>query len=343
MAGTSKKTLKSIADQLGFSVTTISRVLAGKARKYRISKNTEAKVLAVAENANFTPNQLARSLRLRKTNIIGVVIPDISNPFFSTIAQNIEFEARKLGYAIILCDSEENTAMEIASIELLKNRDVDGLIISPVGQESKHLKNLWEEGLPLVIVDRCFPNLKIPYVACDNYRGAYEAVSYLIRCGHRKIACIQGMLQTFPNEKRVRGYKEALQAHNIKVKKSFIVGDSFGAANGYLSMKLLLKQLSIPTAIFALSNLISLGALQAIREENLQIPKDISIISFDEQPYSEYLSPPMTTIKQQNAKMGQISVKLLIDQIASNALITKTGILLPTKLIKRASVRIIQN
>jgi LacI family transcriptional regulator, galactose operon repressor len=331
-------TLKSIADQLKVSVTTVSRVLNGKSDTYRISKETKRRILNAAKELNYSPNQLARGLRLQKTHTIGYIIPDISNPFFSSIAKTVEKSARKFGYSIILCDSEENTEMEISLLQLMLNRKVDGLIISPVGIEVSHLIDLSKKKIPVVLLDRYFPDLDLPFVTSDNYQGAFEAVSTLFDYGHRRIACIQGLRRTSPNNDRVKGYLDAHRKNNIPIDQSLIVGDSFGEENGYIETKLLLKKKDIPTAIFAVSNLISLGSIRAITEEGLRIPDDISMISFDDQPYSRFLATPMTTVAQQSAQIGQIATKILIDQIESNSQIEPKGIFLPTSLIIRDSI-----
>jgi len=337
----SKITLKDIAYQLNLSITTVSRVLSGRAREFRISKSTEERVLSTAKKSNFSPNKIASALRTRKTKTIGIIVPDISNPFFATIAQNIEFEARKADYAIILCDSSDSTSTEINCIDVLQNRDVDGLIISPVGKQKEHIKRLYDQNTPLVMVDRYFPNLKIPYVGTDNYKGAFEAVNYLIECGHQKIACIQGLTYSSTCRERLKGYKAALEAKDIPVDEALIKGDNFDIKNGYLSTKLLLKQTSIPTAIFAQSNLIALGVLSAIKEEGYKIPQDISMIAFDEQTYSEFLSTPLSTIKQRIEEIGQISVRLLLDQMEKGCSKNSESVLLPPIIIHRNSVRIL--
>ena len=333
-------TLKSIAKKLDVSVTTVSRVLNGKSDKYRISKETQKLILKTAKSLKYSPNQLARGLRLKRTNTIGYIIPDISNPFFAGVAKSVEKSARKEGYSIILCDSEENTDIEIDVVRLMLERKVDGLIISPVGIEVSHLVNINKRSIPVVLLDRYFPNLNFPFVTSDNYQGALEAVSMLIEYGHKRIACIQGLKNTSPNNDRVKGFIDAHKKYNLPVDKNLIVGDSFGEQNGYIETKLLLKkQENRPTAIFAVSNLISLGTVKAISEENLKIPEDISVVSFDEQPYSSLLATPMTTVLQQNSQIGQIAVKLLIDQIESKNKIQPKGIFIPTKLVTRDSVK----
>ena len=334
-----RATLKSIADRVGVSVTTVSRVLNNQSARYRISKETEETIRQVAKELHYTPNQLARGLRLKQTHTIGLVIPDVSNPFFASIAHCVEIEARKAGYSIMFCDSQEDTQVEIDSLRLLQNRKVDGIIICPVGKDAKYLERLHNNGMPLVVVDRYFPELKCPYVVSDNYNGAVEAINYLIENGHQTIACIQGIPHTSVNNDRIRGYKHAHEIHNIPLDDSLIAGDDFGETSGYIAAKLLLHRISRPTAIFAVSNLISLGALRAISEEGLNIPEDISIISFDDQPYSKYLSTPMTTVTQQKTEMGHIAFKLLLEQIESNTHFDNKGVILPTKLIIRNSVK----
>lgn len=332
-------TLKCIADTLGISVSTVSRVLSGQAKRYRIGKKTEGAVLSEANRLDFSPNQLARSLRLKKTHTLGLVIPDISNPFFASMARSVEMDARKSGYAVFLCDTEERTDIEIESLRLMQGRKVDGIIISPVGQFGDHLTKLHKAGLPVVIVDRYFPGMSLPFVTSDNFNGALDGVTHLIENGHQHIACIQGLPESAPNIDRVNGYKAALSEHGIKPEESLIIGDSFSEQNGYVSAKRLLKRTKRPTAIFSVGNVLTLGVLRAIAEQGFKIPDDISLVSFDEQPYSAILSTPMTTIAQQNEKMGQIAVSLLFRQIENTGNLDCEGIKLPTQLIKRKSVK----
>lgn len=336
-------TLKTIANQVGVSIPTVSRVLNGKSKYYRIADETRELILKASRELNYSPNQLARGLRLKRTNTLGYITPDISNPFFSTIARVVEKYALKQGYSIVLCDSEENTEIEKKSIKLLIDRKIDGLIISPVGQEVEHLLEASSKNVPIVLIDRFFPDLDFPYVSSDNYKGALEAATYLIECGHTKIAYIQGLKNTSPNNERVRGFIDALKNFGIEADPSLIVGNNFGEENGYIEMKLLLKRSNKPSAVFAGSNLISLGALRALAEENLKIPDDISMISFDDQPYSRFLATPMTTVSQPSSQIGQLATKILTDLIESNKQFEPKGILLPTTLIKRNSVKIISH
>lgn len=332
-------TLQSISKQLNLSETTVSRALNGKSEKYRISNKTTKLVLETAKALNYEPNQLARGLRLRKTNTIGIIIPDITNPFFSKIVRWIEKAARDSGVSILISDSNEKTENEKLSVQSFANRKIDGLIISPVGEESEHLVKVGEKNIPIVLIDRFLDDLNFPFVGSNNFNGTAEAIDYLIINGHKKIGFIQGTYNTSVNRERVNGYIHSLNKNNIPLDTGLIVGNSFEEENGYLETKLLLNSPKEITAIFAASNLIALGAIKAINEENLKIPEDISIISFDDQPYSDYLSTPMTTVAQQSKEIGTIAFKLLADMIKTKRLNSINKIQLPTKLIIRKSVK----
>ena len=187
--------------------------------------------------------------------------------------------------------------------------------------------------------------MKCPYVTSDNYKGSFEAVSHLIENGHRSIGCIQGLPKTSVNEERIQGYIDALKSHSLSIEKSLIVGDSFTEYNGYVNTKILLNRKNRPTAIFAANNFISIGSYRAIVEENIQIPDEISFIGFDDyHPYTELVTPPLTTVRQQVEEMGHIVFQLLINQIKSGKSKSMlNNIILPTKLIVRKSVKNISN
>lgn len=303
-------TIKELAQELEMSTTTVSRVLTGQEKKYRISEKTAQRVREVASQLDFAPNQIARNLRLQKTNTIGLIIPDISNPFFANLARAVEVELRKHDKMVLLCDTKDETALEQESVSLLMGRKVDGLLVAPVGRESKHL--IENTDVPVVLIDRYFENQNIPYVTTDNFFGAYEATSFLIEKGHRNISCIQGITGTTPNSNRVMGYKKAMENHGLS-ETIKIIGDDYSMKNGYDSTKELMARPDAPTALFALNNQIAMGSMKALKEYGFEIPQDISLIAFDEQPYFELLSPPMTAIKQPMQEIGKVAVKTLFE------------------------------
>jgi len=339
-----KITLESLANKLSLSESTISRVLNGKGDKFRISKTTQQLINEEASKLNYSPNPMARGLRMNKTMIIGVIIPDIANPFFSSVAKIVEDITRKTGYSIILCDSLENEEIEQHSLKIMQSRNVDGILIAPVGLSANQIKKIQDDGIPIVVIDRYFRNSDLPYIGSDNYQGAYDAVEYIIKNGHKRIAIIKGIDGTVPSDERVRGYREAIENNGLQFDESLVVGDSFGEQNGYLETKLLLQHEKPPSAIFASSNLISLGVLRAYADVGLSVPDEMSIVAFDEQPYSRFLKTPMTTVEQNKKEIGYAAMKLLFQQMENKQILRSQSLILPTTLIKRDSVKnIIKN
>lgn len=333
--------IKELADQLQLSPTTVSRVLNGKSDMYRISETTSKKVIAAARKFNYYPNRIARGLKLEKTETIGLIIPDIANPYFGSIAKTIEVEAHHQGYSIILCDSLDDLDTETELLYLLAGRKVDGIIIAPTGKNNEHVVELQQQGMPIVVIDRYLPGTTLPYVTTDNFTGALMAVDHLIEKGHRKIACIQGIQGISTNSDRVKGYTTALQKNGIGLNEDWILGNDFGEENGYLQTKNLMALADKPTAIFALSNLISLGILRALKELGLTVPDDVSVVSFDEQPYSAFLACPMTTLEQPREEIGTLAFELLLKGIGDGSFSSSNGITLQPRLIVRESVKII--
>ncbi|MDZ7371747.1 MAG: LacI family transcriptional regulator [candidate division KSB1 bacterium] len=334
-------TLRKIAEMVGCSDSTVSRVLNGKARQYRISAETEQQILKLAKELNFVPNPLAASLRTHRTLTIGLVIPDVSNPFFAGIVPVIQGQCRKAGYSVLLANTEEKTRVEVDSVAMLHKRQIDGLIIAPVGERFDHLLELREKGLPIVLIDRYAPDLPFPYVTSDNFRGAYDAVTYLIECGHVHIACLQGVPYTSPNQERVAGYRQALEDAGIPFNEDWVAGDSFIEENGYYETRILMKDVPRPTALLALSNLIALGAMRAVHEEHLRIPADVSLIAFDDQPFFQFFQPPLTAIAQPYQEMGQKAIEYLLRELKDSHEPHKLALKLPVKLIRRGSVKML--
>lgn len=310
-----KPTLKTISNEIGVSVGTVSRILNGKAKEFRISDETVKLVLNYASEIGYTPNLLARGLRDSKTYTIGLMIPDIANPFFSMMAKNIEKAASEANYSILLVDAEENIEKEKQQLLNMLNRKVDGIIVAPVGTNFDHFKSSDKQNTPIVFVDRYSNNLNIPYITSNNFKGAYDATKLLINNGHNNIALIKGHESIEPVIERRKGYEKALQESGIKADKKFIKGSEFSIENGYKHALNLLTSSKKPTAIFAMSNLIGLGVLQAVRELGLSIPQNVSLIIFDDQPYVSYLNPPITTVKQNSKEIGQLAIDYLLKSI----------------------------
>lgn len=340
MAPKNNMTMKDLANELGLSVSVVSRVLSGKADEYRISAKTREAVRAAAKHHGFTPNQLARGLRLRKSETLGLLIPDISNMFFSDVALSVESCARRRGYSIVLCNTEESEACEKTSLDLLLARKVDGLIVAPVAhsKEYSHLLELLHAQIPVVLLDRFFPKAPLPYVTSDNVQGAYAGVTYLLERGHRRIGFIQGITASQTSADRLAGYRQALREYDVPFRKNLVVGSDFSEQNGFHSAMALLNRKPPPTALFVTSSVGALGAMRACAERHVAIPEAISLLAFDEYPYAALLAPPLTTIAQQTQAMGHAACDMLIDWLETGAAPEHNRIVLPTNLVPRASV-----
>lgn len=333
-----KSDLKSIASHLGLSVSTVSRILNGKAKQYRISQATIDLVLEYSKKVGYAPNLIAKGLQASKTFTIGLMIPDIANPFFALMAKNIEKAASVANYSILLVDAEENVEKEIIQVRNMISRKVDAVIAAPVGTSHTHFETFKSQNIPLVFVDRYFRDSDIPYITSDNFDGAYKATKLLIDNGHTNIALIRGNEQIEPVIERRKGYIKALEDNNIPVKDEFIIGNEFSIKNGYESAITLFKSSNKPTSILAMSNLIGLGVLEAVSDFKLKIPDDISLIIYDDQPYVSYLNPPITTIKQNSEEIGKQAVEYILKKMKGLNVDPKS-IMINTKLISRKSVK----
>lgn len=331
-----KINITDIAKKAGVSITTVSRVLNGKAEQYRISKKSQDKIRETAKRLNYVPNQFAASLKSGKSNTIALIIPSLSNPFFAGIASEINAEIRNRGYITIIGDSDENNDIENEELLQMQSRNIEGLVIAPCSQDYKNIKRLHDQGLPVVCIDRYFENLDIPYVSTDNYQGAYMATKHLIDQGHTRIACIQGVEESTPNHLRIQGYTDAMLASGLK--NYSISGNDFSVQNGYKETKLLLQQKHRPTAIFTLSNTIAMGCMKALKEDDLSIPDDMSLITFDDHPYLDYLATPLTCITQPTREICRIAIKYLFFMLSKKEIQTKQVLLTP-ELIYRKSVK----
>lgn len=332
-----KDTIVSIAEKAGCSVSTVSRVLSGNASKYRISEKTAEKVMKVAKKANFTPSLLAKSLRAGMTNTIGLVIPSIENVFFAQIASILVREAKTLGYQVILTDTQEDETIEGQNISTLLARNVDGMIIMPCGSSAQKYEQLIKRGVPLVLVDRYFPNSNLlSSVSTDNYNGAKMATQFLIEHGHKDIVCIQGNPNQSPGLARKDGYIKAMEEAGLN-QYTYVSGKDFSIQNGYIETKLILSRKKRPSAVFACSNQIILGAIKAIREAGLTIPEDISVVAFDDNSLFDYFDPGITSVSQPLSEISMLALKMLMDKMERPE--EAANVLVPPKLVIRSSVK----
>ena len=334
-----KTNINDIASKTGLSISTVSRVLNGKAEQFRIGKKSQQKINEAAKEMNYVPNQIAANFRAGKSNTVALIIPSLSNPFFAELTSNINAEIRKYGYTTMIGDSDENIETEKMELQQMISMNVDGLIIAPCDDQPEHVKQFYDHGLPVVCIDRYFENLEIPFVSTDNYEGAYNATKHLIDNGHSTITCIQGVRYSTPNKLRVKGFKDAME--EAELDQYIVIGDDFSLQNGYLETRLLLHQKKMPTAIFALSNTIALGCMKALKEMNFRIPEDISLITFDDHPYLEYLETPLSCVAQPVNDISKIAVRFLFSQINQESSKNRQILLKPQLKLKNSVKRVL--
>lgn len=329
-------TIRDVAEKAGVSTTTVSHVIN---ESRFVSDAAIRRVQRAMKELNYQPNAVARSLRRKDTHTLGLVLPDISNPFFAEVARGIETYAFQQGYTVIFGSSDDDIKKEHAYLRVLIEKQVDGIIYVAAGESAQNIQPLLGRHLPLVVVDRDFKKMVADYVVADNRRGGYLATSHLIELGHRVIACIAGPSAVTPSAERVTGYRDALDEHSLPFDSRLIRRGDFGAASGFEATRYFLSRRGPhrPTAIFACNDMMALGALGALYQAGQRVPDDVAVIGFDDIVLASYTAPPLTTIQQPKYEMGELAAKILIDRIQSDEAHEPQRHLLPTKLIVRAS------
>ena len=311
-----KTSINDIAQQLGVSKTLVSLVLNGKAREHRISDEVCKKVVELAKELNYKPNQIAKGLRTGKTNSIGLIIADIANPFFGKLGREIEKEAALHGYRVMFCSSDENAEKSREQIEMLQQGQVDGFIIAPPAGSENQILALKRSKTPFVLIDRHFPDIETNYIVVDNVQASYEATSHLISKGYRKIACVTLNVHLNNMNQRVLGYKQALIDNNIEVDNDLIVMMPFTHEKDDLVYAV--KQLFAETprkanAVFFATSKLGIMGIETIHSLGLVIPDDVAVVSFDDPDAYKISQPPISAIAQPLKEIGMESVKVLLE------------------------------
>jgi LacI family transcriptional regulator/LacI family repressor for deo operon, udp, cdd, tsx, nupC, and nupG len=327
--------IKEVAARAGVSPATVSRVLN---KADNVNPTTRLKVEKAIKDLSFKPSRVAQRLRIREgqRKIIGLVVPDIQNPFYVEVVRGVEDKAYANNYALLMCNFAQDEIKEKIYLDIMKSESVDGLIVAPVHEKDNDVRDLVLSGLPIVCVDRGLSDLDVDVVVVDNEQGAYEAVDYLIKLGHSRIAYIGG-LPTIPTSRQRRhGYEKALKENNIEPNESLVKFGDSKQESGKILAKELLDMKEPPSAIFTGNNLITFGALETIHSLGLNVPGDISILGFDDMPWSISLNPPLTAVSQPGYEIGRRAADLLFQRIAEPDQ-SRVKIVLKTKLIIRQS------
>lgn len=327
--------LKDVAKHAGVSSSTVSRVLSGN--NY-VNEKTKTKVLEAVELLNYQPNELAKGLKMGRTNTIALMVPSIENQIFPVITRGVEDTARKMGFTVILCNTDEDMEVEKQYIDKLKTRWIDGLIVSSMLPNSQHIRKLQKDNFPVVLTCRYYDD-SISAVVIDNYRAAYDAVNYLIKTGHRNIAIALGRKELNIYEKRFEGYVNALKDHGMELDPELIVEETNGTKSFYYLTQALFSSGKKVDAIFATSDPKAIVIMRSLQDLGLKIPQDVSVIGFDNIEMSSLVEPPLSTVSQPLYDIGALSAKKLINMIVGKSSMNPTIDILSTDLIIRKSTR----
>jgi DNA-binding LacI/PurR family transcriptional regulator len=327
--------LTEVAKKAGVSIATVSRVINNNAN---VNPETRAKVEHAIKLLRYKPNRVAKRLRNKNAsgNLLGVLIPDIQNPFYVEVLRGIEDVSYAHRYALIMCNFSQDEKKEQMYLDILQSESIDGLIAAPASEHDQKVVNLVKSGLPIVCVDRGLVDVDVDVVLVENRNGAFAAVDHLAKKGYKRIAYISGLSQIPSSRQREQGYIEALQANNLPVDKALI---KYGDSRHLSSMMLceeLLNAANPPDAIFTGNNLITLGALEAINRKGLNIPNDVAIIGFDDMHFANSLNPPLTAVRQPAYEIGKRAAELLIQRINDPSRPT-VNMILKTELMLRRS------
>jgi LacI family transcriptional regulator len=326
-------TMSDVAERAGVSKATVSHVL--NTTRF-VKEETRQRVMQAIAELGYRPSAVARSLTTNRTQIIGVIVSDASNYFFAEVLCGIEDVLRPQNYSIIVCNTSEILERESNYLDLLLRQRVDGIIAAATSQRWDVLSEAETQHTPVVFVDRTFEGLEGTYVGVDNAGGAFQGTKFLIECGHRKIGILAGFQRLSSMRERLAGFSQALQEYEITLPEDWVIFSKLSIEGGQEAMKQILSLPERPTAVFINNNLLSLGALLAVKELGLHCPEDIAIVGFDDHPWAAVSDPPLTVIRQPALEVGQKAAELLLKLINTEESL-EARVVLDCELILRES------
>jgi DNA-binding LacI/PurR family transcriptional regulator len=327
-------TIQDVARAAGVSASTVSRYLNGQ---LRVSPATEAKVLEAVSELGYVPNAQARNLARRRSGVIGFVVPEISNPYFGTIADHVVEAVERHGRLVLLCSHRSQAVRQSSYIELLASGAIDGMLYLGSFRSNQRLATAIADGLAVVVVDEPIAGLPpVHTVVMDDYAGGYQATSYLAALGHRRIAFVSGPDELGSVQERYRGYGDALRKAGIDPAGQVSQAGQFTEQFGISVLPYLLAAAEPPTAAFVASDYIALGVLSAAEAHGIRVPEDLSIVGFDDIRFSQYVRPRLTTIRSPVERLAKVGVELLFERLADPEAPARTEVL-PVELVVRES------
>jgi len=327
-------TIHDVAKLAGVAPITVSRVINNSGYA---SKATRKRVETAAAELGYVQNRLARSLRTKRTNAIALVLTDITNPFFTTVARGVEDAASEAGYTVTYCNTDENEVKQQKNLDLLIQQQVDGILLVPAYSSADAIQYIQNHNTPVVILDRRILDAKADSVRCDSEKGAYELVRLLLELGHRHIAMLGGPKGASTADDRLSGYRRAMAEAGLHDVTHWVQFGSFNQASGYKMAMKAISSTTPPTAIFAANNFIAIGAMKALQNCGLSVPEDVALVGFDDLPPALVTFPFLTVASQPAYEMAQKATHLLLSRIEGNGPDDIREIILPTELIVRRS------
>jgi len=327
-------TIHDVARRAGVSAMTVSRVIN---RSGAISRETRERVEAAIAELGYVPNTLARSLRMKATQTLALVVSDITNPFFTTLARGVQDAARAEGFNVIFCNTDESETEQAEQLVALVQKRVDGVLLVPAASSAEPVAYLKRHKIPVVVLDRRVEDCLVDSVRCDSELGAYQLTRLLLDLGHRRIAMLSGPATVSTAVDRVAGYRRALTEAGLEVVAGLIFHGAYSPIGGRQMAQAALACTRRPTAFFAANNFIAIGAYQQLREAGLRVPEDVSMATFDEMPLTTLIEPFFTVVAQPAYEMGQRAMQLLLARLTNTAVGECQEVILPFDLIVRRS------
>ena len=327
-------TIRDVARLAGVSPMTVSRVVNGTGYT---SQETRARVERAIAQLGYVPNAVARQLRSKRSHTIALVLTDITNPFFTTIARGVEDEAAGRDFGVMFCNTDESDAEEVDYLQMLIQRQVDGVLLVPASNSGESLRLLRAHRIPVVVLDRRVRSPGVDEVRSDSEAGAYELVHHLVEFGHRRIAMLSGRRTVSTSVDRVAGYQRGLAEVGVELDSRLVLYGGYDAEAGFRMAQQVLTLTPPPTAMFAANNFIAFGAMRALREAGLRVPDDLSVVAFDDLPDDWVMEPFMTVVVQPAYEIGRQAAALLLERLAGAPVGPSRAVVLPGKLIVRRS------
>ena len=330
--------IKEIAKEAGVSIATVSNAIN---KSYKVKEKTKKKIEEVIQKYNYRVNIGASSLRGKVSKLIGVIVPELSNPFFSKLNDEIEKYASQSGYSIAVCNNNYDYNKDIEHIEILAARNVDGLIMVPSREDKKVIMPAIQSNIPLVFINRKIEDCNCDAVLVDAYNAIISSVEYLVSLGHKKILYMNAEPELYLSRMRLKGYKDGLKKNGLALKKELIIeADGFAYSDGYHFMEKILKLAEKPTAILAYNDRLAIGLLKAFYEAGYKVPQDYSVVGFDNISIDEFLPIALTSVAIGLKAIARRAVDILLEKIKNKNMPAET-VFLPVTIIKRDSVGVV--